>query len=78
MLDTVKRETDHMTKIGQHIRQRREAKGLTVAEVATLVGVSPAQVYNWEADRFVPSLTSIMALRRNDLLDMDAIDGGAA
>ena len=40
--------------LSRHIRLAREQRGLTVAEVAANVGVSPVSVYYWESGRVRP------------------------
>jgi len=38
----------------RHLRLARQARGLTVAEVAERIGVTAMAVYNWEAGRSRP------------------------
>jgi len=40
--------------LSRHIRRARETRGLTVAEVAANVGVSPVSIYYWESGRVRP------------------------
>lgn len=40
----------------------REARGLSVAELADRVGVSAMSVYNWESGRSRPRLRNLSAL----------------
>jgi transcriptional regulator with XRE-family HTH domain len=51
-------------KIGQHIRIKRRALGLTQLELAHEVGVSPQHISQIELDRAVPSLEVVIALSR--------------
>jgi transcriptional regulator with XRE-family HTH domain len=44
--------------VGRKLRASRRAHGLTQADVAALVGVSPMSISNWEAGRC--SLTAFM------------------
>ena len=47
---------------GNHIRNARHKRKLTVAEIATQMGVSDAAVYMWETDRSRPSDANLSAL----------------
>ncbi len=40
--------------LSKHLRLAREARGLTVAQVAERAGVTPMAVYNWETGRSRP------------------------
>jgi choline-sulfatase len=51
-----------ITSFGNHIRNARHKRKLTVAEVATQMGVSDAAVYMWETDRSRPSDVNLSAL----------------
>ncbi len=44
------------------VRTARLRRGLTVAEVAERVGVSPASIYFWERDRTRPRDANLTAL----------------
>lgn len=48
--------------IGKRIRRGRERRGLTVAELARIVGVDPSAVYHWEAGRFSPASKHMLAV----------------
>jgi transcriptional regulator with XRE-family HTH domain len=45
-----------------HLRSARLRRGLSVAEVAEAVGVSPTSVYFWERDRVRPRDANLTAL----------------
>ena len=55
-------------KLSKRIRTWREAKGLSRAELAEVVGVTPAAVYQWEGGKsgtsktVLPSTSSINAI----------------
>jgi transcriptional regulator with XRE-family HTH domain len=53
-----------MTKksLGTHIRQAREAHGLSLRQLARLVEVAPSQVLRWESDELTPSPRSLAAV----------------
>ncbi len=46
----------------RHLRLAREARGLTVANVAERAGVSAMSIYNWEAGRSRPRPTNLSAV----------------
>ncbi|MBL0142057.1 MAG: transcriptional regulator [Betaproteobacteria bacterium] len=48
--------------LGQHLRKRRQELGLTQAEVASKLGVSPFTVLNLENDRRKPTIAVVAAL----------------
>ena len=48
--------------LSQYIRTARIQRGMSVAEVAERVGVSPASVYYWETDRVRPREANLSAL----------------
>ena len=50
------------TSFGNHIRNARLKRKLTVAEVAEQMGVSQAAVYMWETDRTRPRDANLSAL----------------
>ena len=52
------------TQIGQRIRRMREAQGLTVHEVSTLVGVASERLTQIEEGRGLPSVGQIIKLSR--------------
>lgn len=58
------------TSWGQRLRDRREAAGLTQAELAEAVGVGQAAVSRWEAGSTAPSVRLLPAIEA-------ALDGGA-
>jgi transcriptional regulator with XRE-family HTH domain len=49
---------------GNHLRNARIKRKLTVAEVAEQIGVSQAAVYMWETDRSRPRDANLGALCR--------------
>lgn len=44
------------------LRRRRELKGLTLGEVASLSGVSAASLSNWEAGKVIPTPPNLAAV----------------
>lgn len=58
----------------QTIRELREARGWSQAELAFRAGVSPSTVYNWEAGRFEPKASQLRKLAAALEVSMDAID----
>lgn len=46
----------------RYVRNARMERGLSVAEVAERVGVSPASIYLWETDRVRPRDANLSAL----------------
>jgi transcriptional regulator with XRE-family HTH domain len=48
--------------LSKHLRLAREARGLSVAEVAERAGVTPMAVYNWEAGRSRPRAQNLSAI----------------
>lgn len=63
-------ETEKET-MGQRITRLREAKGLSVAELAEQVGVKRASVYQWEAD-VSPNIRPVHFVRLQEVLGTDA------
>ena len=49
-------------RFAHHVRDARLRRGLSVADVAELVGVSTASIYLWESDRGRPRDTNLTAL----------------
>jgi DNA-binding XRE family transcriptional regulator len=47
---------------GKHLRDARIKRGLSAAEVAEQVGVSPASIYFWENDRVRPRDANLSVL----------------
>ena len=45
--------------LGEKIKKYREIKGITQAEIAELLGVSPATVSKYEAGTLEPNIESI-------------------
>ncbi len=58
----------------QTIRELREGRGWSQAELAFRAGVSPSTVYNWEAGRFEPKASQLRKLAQSLEVSMDAID----
>jgi len=56
------------------IRDYREARGWSQAELAFRSGVSPSTVYNWEAGRFEPKASQLRKVALALEISMDAID----
>jgi DNA-binding XRE family transcriptional regulator len=52
------------SNFARHLRDARIKRGLSSAEVADLVGVSPASVYFWETDHCRPRDHNLTALCR--------------
>lgn len=50
--------------LGERIKQLREAKGLTQAELARILGLSRSAVNAWEMGLSVPSVSYIVALSK--------------
>jgi DNA-binding transcriptional regulator YiaG len=48
--------------LSKQIRQAREVKGFTVAELADRLGVSQVSIYYWESGRVRPRDTNLTAL----------------
>ncbi len=48
--------------LSKQIRQAREGKGFTVAELADRLGVSQVSIYYWESGRVRPRDTNLAAL----------------
>jgi transcriptional regulator with XRE-family HTH domain len=48
--------------LGIKLRQLRKRNGLSVRELSERSGVAPAPIYDFEASRRVPSLTTIKRL----------------
>ncbi|MGI8484776.1 MAG: helix-turn-helix transcriptional regulator [Thermomicrobiales bacterium] len=57
----------------QTIRELREAQGWTPMELATVLGVSLATVYNWEADKHEPRATQLRDIARAFGVSMESI-----
>lgn len=57
--------------MGQRITRLREAKGLSVAELAKRIGVKRASVYQWETD-ISPNIRPINFVRLLEELGTDA------
>lgn len=58
----------------QTIRELREAAGLTQAQLAARLDVTPSSVYAWEAGKSEPRATQLRALARLFGVRMDDID----
>jgi DNA-binding transcriptional regulator YiaG len=62
--------------LSRSLRLAREARGLTVSELADRVGVSAMAVYNWEAGRSrprSPNLSALCKVLRVRLADAEAM-----
>lgn len=49
-------------ELGSQIRYFRERAGLSKSETARLLGVTPANITNWENDEYSPSILNLTAL----------------
>lgn len=56
------------------IREHRESKGWSQADLAFRAGVSPSTIYNWEAGRFEPKASQLRKLAQALEVSMDDID----
>ena len=61
--------------MGARIREVRRAEGLTQAELAGLVGVSPHAVWCWEAGRVRPTYERRVAIAFHCGTDVGALEG---
>ena len=59
-----RRNPRHPLTVGERIRKMREAKRLTQAELAQLVGVTVGQASRWERDEAEPKIANLRALKR--------------
>ncbi|MCC6943057.1 MAG: helix-turn-helix transcriptional regulator [Thermomicrobiales bacterium] len=55
------------------IRELREGKGWTQAELAFHLGVTPSTVYNWERGTYEPKALQVRAMAQLFGVSMDAI-----
>lgn len=55
------------------IRELREAQGLTQAEFAFHLGVTPSAVYSWEAGKYEPKASQVRAIAKLCGVSMDVI-----
>jgi len=55
------------------IRQLREARGWSQAELAHRVGVAPSTIYNWERGKFDPRASQLRQLALALAVSMDDI-----
>lgn len=51
-----------MQTLGERIKKHREDRGLNRKELAAKVGVSAANITNWEADNYIPGSSNLIAL----------------
>ena len=51
-------------KIGEKIKAQRQAKKLSVKDVADSMGVSPQAVYRWESGERMPDIVTFLSLVR--------------
>jgi len=58
----------------QTIREYREARGWSQAELAFRSGVSPSTIFNWESKRFEPKSAQLRKVAKVFGVSMDAID----
>jgi transcriptional regulator with XRE-family HTH domain len=64
-------------KIGERIRELREARGLSLFELSLASGIREQTIRSWEAGRRIPSAEFIVAVSKaldstpNDLLGVD-------
>ena len=56
------------------IREFREERGWSQAELAARAKVSPSTVYNWEAGRFEPKATQLRRVAQALGVSMDDIE----
>lgn len=59
--DTEERRTSRIRKLMEHLLEFRESLGLTQSELAQLVGVTRAQIVNYETGRRVMSWMAFLA-----------------
>ena len=59
--DTEERRTSRIRKLMEHLAEFRESLGLTQSELAQLVGVTRAQIVNYETGRRVMSWMAFLA-----------------
>jgi transcriptional regulator with XRE-family HTH domain len=53
------------TTLGRRLREARDGKGFSQSELARRAGLSgPARISDWETDRVVPELESVVRLLR--------------
>jgi transcriptional regulator with XRE-family HTH domain len=52
----------HHISLSRVLRDARQNRGLSVAEVADKVGVSSAAIYYWESDRVRPRADNLKAI----------------
>jgi transcriptional regulator with XRE-family HTH domain len=64
--------------LSRHLRMAREARGLSVAELADRVGVSAMSVYNWESGRSRPRSRNLSAICKTLRLRMAETSGMTA
>lgn len=54
-----KRDTDYLINVGKRVKQARLIKGITVKELAKMIGYSTSKLYNIERGSFAPSVKDI-------------------
>ena len=54
-----KRDTDYLKNVGKRVKQGRLIKGVTVKELAKMMGYSPSKLYNIERGSYSPSIKDI-------------------
>lgn len=57
-----KKPTSYAGQLGQRIHQARTKAGLTLAQVAEEIGVSPASISSWEHGEYEPPAGDLVAL----------------
>ncbi|MBP3392521.1 MAG: helix-turn-helix transcriptional regulator [Clostridia bacterium] len=60
-------------KIGEHIRLRRKAQGLTQEQLANLLGVTKAAVSKWENEESYPDITLLPQIAQLFQISLDAL-----
>lgn len=63
----------HMHQYGRIIRDARQARGLTQAELADMVGVEATQVSRWERNSSPPSLANAVELSKSLAVSLDEL-----
>lgn len=54
-----KKETDYLKSVGKRVKQARLIKGVTVKELAKMMGYSTSKIYNIERGNYSPSVKNI-------------------
>ena len=65
MIQNEKYETINFAATGQRIKELREARQITVDELAEFMGFEGSRaIYKWQAGKSLPSLDNLFALSR--------------